>query len=322
MCLNLAEKRSKRIELWDKSREKEINKDNLKLYQKYEMDMSIRELSKKTIYGYKTDIFAWFMYVLDFQQNQCITDFNEDDITEFIYYCKQQGNHTERIKRRMASLSAFYKFLRKKKMIKENPMEFMDRPKHGVPIVVQTFLTEEQVKLMKEKLKECGDLQLELYGLLSLSTMARVNAISNIIWDSIDFDNRVINNVLEKEGKIVTLYFNKEVKDKLLELKKYREENDINDNGYVFIAKHDNNYESVSATTLGDWAKRIGILINVPTLHPHDFRHSEATILRNRGMKLEDISTLLNHAGVDVTRQYYIKENIKKISENKDKFEL
>lgn len=318
----MAEKRSKRIELWDKSREKEINKDNLKLYQKYEMDMSIRELSKKTIYGYKTDIFAWFMYVLDFQQNQCITDFNEDDITEFIYYCKQQGNHTERIKRRMASLSAFYKFLRKKKMIKENPMEFMDRPKHGVPIVVQTFLTEEQVKLMKEKLKECGDLQLELYGLLSLSTMARVNAISNIIWDSIDFDNRVINNVLEKEGKIVTLYFNKEVKDKLLELKKYREENDINDNGYVFIAKHDNNYESVSATTLGDWAKRIGILINVPTLHPHDFRHSEATILRNRGMKLEDISTLLNHAGVDVTRKYYIKENIKKISENKDKFEL
>lgn len=317
------EKRSKRITLYDKKREKEINSDNIKLYNKYEMDMSIRELSEKSIYGYKTDIYAWFIYVLDFQQNQCVIDFEEDDITEFIYYCKQQGNHTERIKRRMSSLSTFYKFLRKKKMIKENPMEFLDRPKHGVPIVVQTFLTEEQVKTMKEKLKENGDLQLEVYGLFSLSTIARVTAISNTRWEQIDFENRVVNDVLEKEGKMVTLYFSEEVKTKLLELQKYRKQKGINDNGFVFVANHKDGYSNVASGTLADWATKIGQMIGIKDgIHPHDFRHSNATLLRNKGMKLEDISTLLNHAGVDVTRKYYIKEDIKKISQNKDKFEI
>lgn len=47
------------------------------------------------------------------------------------------------MKRRMASISAFYKFLRKKKLIIENPTEFLDRPKHGVPITIQTFLTKD-----------------------------------------------------------------------------------------------------------------------------------------------------------------------------------
>ena len=69
------------------------------------------------------------------------------------------------MKRRMAAISAFYKFLRKKKLIKENPTEFMDRPKKGMPVTVQTYLTPEQVDLMRTKLTEYGDLQLKRYSI-------------------------------------------------------------------------------------------------------------------------------------------------------------
>jgi integrase len=173
---------------------------------------------------------------------------------------------------------------------------------------------------MKQKLVEHGDLQLEVYGLLSLSTMARVNAMSNIKWDQIDFDTRTINDVLEKEGKLVTLYFSEEVKEKLLKLKEHREQNNYNDNGYVFSISYGGTIQKASKGCLQDWAKKIGNMIDVPTLHAHDFRHSGSQLLKLSGCPIETISELLNHSGLDVTKKHYLRQDKKKMQEAKDKY--
>ena len=201
-------------------------------------------------------------------------------------------------------------------------MEFIDRPKKDIDIITQTFLTQEQVNLMREKLKEHGDLDLELYAMFSLSTMARINALSNVRWEQIDFDSRVINEVLEKEAKVVVLYFSEEVKELLLRVKAQRESQSINDNGWVFYSKYEKSIGSISNSTLNMWCKKIGQLIGVPSLHPHDFRHSGATLLKHKGMSLEDVSNLLNHSGVEVTRKFYIREDKTKIQLEKDKYEI
>lgn len=314
--------RSKRIVLHNEEKLKQINPETQKLMQKYKIDMSLRDLSPKSIYSYEKDLNQWFIYILDHQFNQCVTELSDDDITEFLYFCKQEGNNVERMKRRMAAISAFYKFLRKKKLIKENPTEFMDRPKKGMPVTVQTYLTPEQVELMREKLTEYGDLQLKTYAMFSLSTMARVNAIANLKWEQIDFEARECRDVLEKEGYIVELSFSNEVKDLLLALKKEREEKGINDYGWVFYSRYNNETKPISNGTLLEWCKKIGNMIGVPTLHCHDFRHSGATILKNMGMSLEDISELLHHSGTDVTSKFYIKKDTSKIKALKDKFEF
>lgn len=313
-------KRSKRIEMHDEEKLEKVNEETKMLMQKYKVDMSLRDLSEKTQYGYEKDLNQWFIYILENQFNQSVKDLTDDDITEFLYWCKQQGNNAERMKRRMSSISAFYKFLRKKKLIQENPTEFLDRPKKGMPIVVQTFLTREQVQQLREKLAEYGNLQLQTYVMFSLSTMARVNAVASIKWDQIDFDNRTVTNVLEKEGKIVDLYFSEEVKDLLLRLKKQREENSINDLGWVFYTKYNTEEQPISNGALLDWAKKAGSLIGEDFLHPHDFRHSGATLLKNSGMPLEDVSALLNHASTDVTKKFYIKEDSSRITKLKDQF--
>lgn len=314
--------RSKRIVLHNEEKLKQINPETQKLMQKYKIDMSLRDLSPKSIYGYEKDLNQWFIYILDHQFNQCVTELSDDDITEFLYFCKQEGNNVERMKRRMAAISAFYKFLRKKKLIKENPTEFMDRPKKGMPVTVQTYLTPEQVELMREKLTEYGDLQLKTYAMFSLSTMARVNAIANLKWEQIDFEARECRDVLEKEGYIVELSFSNEVKDLLLALKKEREDKGINDYGWVFYSRYNNETKPISNGTLLEWCKKIGNMIGVPTLHCHDFRHSGATLLKNMGMSLEDISELLHHSGTDVTSKFYIKKDTSKIKALKDKFEF
>src|SRR3712207_9273609 len=43
---------------------------------------------------------------------------------------------------------------RKKRIIKENPMEFIDRPRKDTDVVTQTFLTKDQVEQIKRKLKD------------------------------------------------------------------------------------------------------------------------------------------------------------------------
>ena len=312
--------RSKRICFYDAEKLKLINEGNLKLWQKYKIDMTLRDLSQTTIAAYENDLQQWFIYILDNQFNQSVKELSEDDLTEFFYYCKMRGNNTNRMKRRMASISAFYKFLRKKKLIIENPAEFLDRPKHGLPITVQTYLSKEQVEQLRQKLKEYGNLQIQTYVMFSLSTMARVNAVAHIRWDMIDFENRMVNNVLEKEGKIVDLFFSEEVKELLLALQAQRKEQGINDYGWVFYTHKCTEDKPVSKSTLNDWCKLSGSLIGIDTLHPHDYRHSGATLLKNAGMPLEDISILLNHNSTETTRSFYIKEDTSRISKLKDQF--
>lgn len=296
-----------------------LNKESIKIYKKYKIDMTIKELSEKTIYNYETDLFAWFSYIYIFQDNKSILEIDEDDLTEYFYYRKSEGNNSRRIKRIMSSISAMYLFLRKKKMIKENPMEFIDRPRKDTDVVVQTFLTQEQIDLMLEELKKLGNLQIEAYIVTGLSTMARVNALSNIKWKQIDWDNLTINGVLEKEGYIVDLDIDEYCKDVLLKLKQEREEKGI-DNEYVFISYYKGRYDKVENTTCNDWCKKIGKIIGVPTLHNHDLRHSSATLMKNNGAKLEDISKILHHTSTDVTLKHYIKEDTSKLKESKAKF--
>ena len=310
--------RSKRVYLYDKNKMEHINPETLKLFQKYQVDMSIRDLSKNTVEQYNADLKQWFIFMYTHQYNLSVLEATEDDITEYYYWRKQQGNNVNRQKRVMASISAFYKFLRKKKIIKESPVEFIDRPKQGQPIAVQTYLTKEQVQLMREKLEEYGDIQLQVYAFMSLTTMARVHAIANLKWDQIDLEQRICENVLEKEGKIVELSFSEETKGYLEKLIEYRKENNINDYGWLFVTPFVNADNPIQDSTLNSWCKKIGNMIGVPTLHPHDYRHSYATLLRNAGVSLEDVSTMLNHSGTDVTKKFYIKVDTTKVRKLKD----
>lgn len=306
MLFNIANEveRSKRI-IFDKKHEDSIGEDKLKLLEKYEMDMNIRELSPKSIYNYIRDLKQFFSYLEKEEFNISIEDVTEDEIESFIFFCKKEGNNTERIKRRMSSIGAFYKFLRRKKLVKENPMEFMIRPKRGRPIVKQTYLTIEDVEKIRQWLKDQGNLQVELYVEMSLATMARVNAISNLTFSSCDMDEMMFNGILEKEQREVDLYFNDRVKSLLLKWKKEREKNGI-ESDYVFVNQSG---EKVSVGTLQEWTKRVGIgALDIP-LHPHDWRHSGATLLKNAGMALEDISGLLNHLSTDVTNKFYIQDD-------------
>ena len=302
--------RSKRITLYDKDKMDHINPETLKLFQKYQIDMSIRDLSKNTIDQYNADLKQWFIYMYDNQFNLSVLDATDEDVEEYFYWRKQNGNNVCRQKRIMSSISAFYKFLRKKKLIKETPMEFLERPKQGQPIIKQTFLTIEQVNQLRDKLKEYGDIQLHTYIMFGLSTMARVNAMAHLKWEQVDLEERVCTDVLEKEQKIVDLYFSEEVAGLLKELKQYRKENNINDYGWVFCSPYVTPDRCIKNDTLNNWCQGLFTQIVGRRVHPHLFRESRATNLVVFQHKAPEVAQkLLGHNQVTTTLDHYIIRN-------------
>lgn len=306
--------------MYDKDKLEHINPETLKLFNKYLIDMSIRDLSENTIDAYKSDLYQWFIYMHDNQFNLSVTEATDEDLEEYFYWRKQQGNNVNRQRRVMSSISAFYKFLRKKKLIKESPTEFLERPKQGMPIMKQTFLTLNQVNELRQKLEEYGDIQLHTYIMFGLSTMARVNAMAHLRWEQIDFDERICTDVLEKEQKLVDLYFSEEVAGLLRNLKQYRIDNNIDDHGWVFVTPFVTDDKCIQNGTLNEWCKKAGKMIGVPTLHDHDLRHSGSNLLKEAGMDIQDIAELLHHESTETTVKHYLTVNKKKVKENKDKF--
>lgn len=314
-----------------------VSQKNKSLVDKYFnfKNMNLSESSKKS---YMSDFNQWLVFINDRYEKgaidkEYILDIIEDDIDEmvdliedYIAFCTSVlQNNERRIQRRMSSISSFFLFLRKKRKIKENPIDFLDRPSVSAgekTQIKQTFLSKEQVEEIRKELKLLGNLQLEMYFEISISTMARVNAVSNIKIDQIDFEGKKINDILEKEGKKVTLLPSDRALKLVKKWMKYRKDNGIN-NEYLFVTKYGGDWKKVTKGTMqSHWVKKIGGLIGIPELHAHDLRHSGSNLLFHSGMTLEDVSLLLSHSGTDVTRQHYLKVDLNSVQDKKSSFEV
>ena len=80
--------RSKRICLYNAEKVKQINPETLKLFQKYQIDMSIRDLSPNSIKQYTSDLYQWFVYMYDNQFNLSVLEATDDDLNEYFYFRK------------------------------------------------------------------------------------------------------------------------------------------------------------------------------------------------------------------------------------------
>ena len=306
----------------------QINPKNIELWNKYLIGKNMK-LSDSTKGNYLSDTNQFFIYILDNYDNKYLFDIDAEKMSEiiedYVAFCTSVlGNKIKRISRRLSSISSMYVYYKKKRKIKENPLDLIERPTvvKGKYEIKQTYLTKEQVELIRKVLKDNGDLQLELWFDFGLSTMARVGALSNIKLSQIDLDNRVVERVIEKEGYEVTLFFSELVKEQIANWLEFRKNNNI-DNEYLFLTKYKGKWTKAEKSVMQKtWIKKIGRIINEPELHCHDLRHSGSSLYYNSGMKLEEVSRLLNHRSTQVTQDHYLKIDYNKIKDTKDKYEF
>ncbi|MCY9758373.1 tyrosine-type recombinase/integrase [Paenibacillus alvei] len=300
-------------------------------------NMNLSDSSKAS---YESDFNQWLVFINDkYSKGSLVTEdilkmLKDEDgiedmvdlIEDYVAFCVTVlGNNERRIQRRLSSISSFFLYLLKKRRIKSNPLDYIERPSVRAgekPQITQTYLTQAQLDEIRKYFKNADDLQLELYFELSLSTMLRVNAVANIKVDQIDLETGMITGIKEKEGYIVDGYCSDVTMELIKKWLEYRKENGI-ECEYLFVTKYTGEWKQVSKNTLQTvWTKKIGKIIDIPELHPHDFRHSGSSLLFNKGMSLEDVQELLNHRSPDTTLKHYIKRDMKKLQDAKKKFEL
>lgn len=171
---------------------------------------------------------------------------------------------------------------------------------------------------------------------LLCDTGIRRGELFGIRWKYIDFKNNTIlikENIQSVAGELYsdttkagdkrTITVSSEI---INELRKYKKEQNIlrktfgdsafNKEGYLFI--QEDTGKVMHPSSLNIWLRRFEKRHNLPHIHPHKFRHSQASILYAAGIDIVTISNRLGHKQVSTTQNIYahmMKESDRKASD-------
>lgn len=284
-------------------------KDKLKIYLEY--CEFRKELDKKTLKAYSIDLNQFFKYVsVDDPDKEKI----EAYITELHKKFKQKT-----VKRKIASLRAYYNFLEEEEFIMDNPFRKIKvkfKEDKVLPRIIPRREIEDLLNFMYKRLEK--NVENNCYILRDIAVMefffatgARVYEVSNIRADCIDIDSGMVC-IMGKGGK--ERYVQIGDPDIMRLLRKYYAENtaDIKKSGYFFVNSQGNRFSEQSIRLmLKKYTKLAGIERNIT---PHMFRHSFATYLIEEGVDVSCVQQILGHSSIKTT-QIYIHIAAKKQAE-------
>ncbi|MGG3964731.1 hypothetical protein [Heyndrickxia faecalis] len=103
-----------------------VNPKNKQLINKY-FSFKNMNLSDDTKTSYMSDFNQWLVYIMEYYENKYILDIIENDIDDmvdlledYVAFCTSVlENNERRIQRRMASISSFFLYLRRKRRLKK-----------------------------------------------------------------------------------------------------------------------------------------------------------------------------------------------------------
>lgn len=289
-----------------------MSKENLLLFNAYRRRLKKKNLEFDTIYGYERDLKTWFTFLHTNQNNKIAYEVTVKDLEEYFDHCKnKEGNGSHRLRRRQASINSFLSYLRKRHMIKENPMCRIVKPssKYEVAINPDFTLSRSEIEKLKTTLDEFP-LQMKAFTLLSLSTGGRAKVIASLKWNEIDFKNRVIKTRQDFSGRPVKLFFSEEVVEILRDLKLLRVSEGIGGT-YVFSTKVRGKAKRLGVSTLRGYVAEVGKAMGKSGLCSNMLRSTNAYILSEGGVPSETINYLLNQSDVDNEFKWSDKEILK-----------
>lgn len=261
-----------------------------------------KELDWNTLKAYKIDLTQFFEFVkVDLLNRNNI----EDYVTNLHKKYKQKT-----IKRKIASVKAFYNYLEEQEVIDNNPFKKI-KVKFKETKILPKIIPREEIEQLLNYIYEQEDKNSEKsykYWLRDIAvietlfaTGARVYEISNIREDSIDLNSGLIK-IMGKGGK--ERYIQIAVPEILNILKKYYLQNieSIKKSGYFFVNNRGRRYSEQSIRLMiKKYTKLAGIERNIT---PHMFRHPFATYLIEEEVDISYVQKLLGHSSIKTTQIY------------------
>lgn len=271
-----------------------------------------KELDRKTLKAYRIDLRQYFEYI-------CVDEPDKEKIEEYVTHLHKSYKQ-KTVKRKIASIKAFYNYLEETEIIAESPFRKI-KVKFKETVTLPRIIPREEIEKLLNHMYQClneNDKASRKFMLRDVAvievffaTGARVYEISNIRDDSINLNTGLIR-LMGKGGKERYVQISN---TSILEvLKKYCDENEqsIKKSGYFFVNNRESRYTEQSIRLmLKKYTKQAGIERNIT---PHMFRHSFATYLIEEGVDVSCVQQILGHSSIKTT-QIYIHIAAKKQAE-------
>jgi site-specific recombinase XerD len=287
----------------------ELGSENKELLISFKKYLSAeRNLSENTLSAYAKDIFGFALFLQD-------SDISFDKADKFVFrsYMAKLSERLNKnsVLRNLASIKAFYKFLKHNKIIEKNPVEHIIGPKRDRKIPV--FLTQDEVlsllnvkdiklrdKAIVETLYSCG---LRIEELMSLN-IGNIDPISNIV--------RVIKGKGNKD-RVVPIGDSavSAIMEYIKERRNTGQPYDIN--SPVFLnGKKQRLSQRLARYAIYELIAKAGLQKHIS---PHTLRHTSATHLLDNGCDIRTVQEFLGHKSLTSTQIYthVTIESLKKI---------
>ena len=244
------------------------------------------------------------------------------DIEEYLsylkYYEKDGVEHTndERgLKRKLASLRSFYRYLYKNEMIEQDPAVKVDMPKIHEKTITRLDIDEvanlldevesgESLTEKQQKFHEKTKTRDLAMMTLLLGTGIRVSECVGLDVEDLDFKNDAVK-VTRKGGNEMFVYFGEEVEKALLDYLEVRET-------VTPVAGHEHAlFYSIQRKRMGVQAvenlvkKYAQHITSTKKITPHKLRSTYGTALDRETGDIYLVADVLGHKDVNTTRKHY-----------------
>lgn len=263
-----------------------------------------KELDEKSLKAYRIDLRQFFAFCGSSNPQKAQI---EKYITELHKKYKQKT-----IKRKIASIKAFYNYLEEEEVISETPFRKI-RVKFKEAIILPRIIPRKEIELLLNYMYQTGskhnmESKTFRYCLRDIAvietffaTGARVYEISNIRAQGIDLESGLLRITGKGDKERYVQIGCAEVLDTL---RRYYASNkkDIEKSGYFFINNRGGRY---SEQSIRGMLKKYTILAGIErNITPHMFRHSVATYLIEEGVDISCIQQIFGHSSIRTTQIY------------------
>ncbi len=261
-----------------------------------------KELDQNTLKAYRIDLSQFFEAV------GC-TEPGRSEVEGYVTHLHKKYRQ-KTIKRKIASLHAFYSYLEEMEIISEHPLRKIRvrfREDQVLPRIIPKEEIERLLNIMYKGLNVATgaghDRILRDIAVTEtlFATGARVCEISNITNDTIDIKTGIIR-IRGKGRKERYLQIGDEKVICLLRRYHARFRKEIEGSGYFFVNKSGTRFREQSIRDmLKKYTKEAGIRRNIT---PHMFRHSLATYLIEEDVDVSCVQQILGHSSLRTTQIY------------------
>ncbi len=248
--------------------------------------------SPRTARAYRYDIEMFFRFI---QLPTNAVQFQH--IRKFLSHLRTNRKYSNAsIRRKMACLRSFFRFLKKEGLINVDPTAGFSTPKLGKKL--PHVISQEDIGNLLRASRQMGKFALRTYTFIQVfySTGARVSEVCSMNIEDIDFSESLIR-VKGKGNKERVVLLTPPAINAILAYIRYRPAI-----GPLFVNRWG---KRLSPLTVQRAIRTVGKLAGLTTkVTPHAIRHSFATHMLERGADVRVLQELLGHSNLSTTQIY------------------